>query len=187
MKSTQISLHHSKAATAILCQQLAEGMADVVLIQEPWIYRDQVRVIMNSGGTTFSAAPEGNAKSCIYGRNHINALPLLEFCSRDASTVRMKLWGAHHCSSLPSIWLRWTTANQGTKGHHWLLPQQEKATNSSLGLMLTHPTYYGGAPAPIPEERTSWNIWWVQTWIFLIKKTRLPLRFTIGKRLLTWY
>jgi hypothetical protein len=37
-KFVQINLHHSKAAMATLCQQLAEGMADIALIQEPWIY-----------------------------------------------------------------------------------------------------------------------------------------------------
>jgi hypothetical protein len=35
IKLVQNNLHHSKAATANLCQQLAEGKA---LIQEPWIY-----------------------------------------------------------------------------------------------------------------------------------------------------
>jgi hypothetical protein len=30
-----------------------------------------------------------NSRSCIYIRNHINALPLLEFCSRDATTARI--------------------------------------------------------------------------------------------------
>jgi hypothetical protein len=64
-------------------------MADVALIQEPWIYRGQIRGLTNSGGTIFSVAPEGNARSCIYTRNHINALPLLELCSRDVTVVRM--------------------------------------------------------------------------------------------------
>jgi hypothetical protein len=32
-------------------------------------------------------------------------------------------------------------------------------TNSSLGVIPMHTTYYGGAPAPIPEEKVSWNIW----------------------------
>jgi splicing factor 45 len=89
MKFTQINLHHSKAATAVLCQQLAKGMADAALIQEPWIYRGQIRGLTNSGGTIFSVAPEGNARSCIYTRNQINALPLLELCSRDVTAVRM--------------------------------------------------------------------------------------------------
>jgi hypothetical protein len=31
----------------------------------------------------------GTSISCIYDSNHINALPLLEFCSRDVATVRI--------------------------------------------------------------------------------------------------
>jgi hypothetical protein len=41
------------------------------------------------GGTVYPVAPGNNARSCIYIRNQINALPLLELCSRDATTVRM--------------------------------------------------------------------------------------------------
>jgi hypothetical protein len=37
MKFIQINLHHSKAAMGVLCQQLAEGMADVALIQERFL------------------------------------------------------------------------------------------------------------------------------------------------------
>jgi hypothetical protein len=40
-------------------------------------------------GTIFSVAPEGNARPSIYTRNQINALPLLELCSRGVMTVRM--------------------------------------------------------------------------------------------------
>jgi hypothetical protein len=65
MKFVQINLHHSKAATVVLCQQLVEGMADVALIQEPWIYRGQIIGIPNSGGTILFIAPEGNIRSCI--------------------------------------------------------------------------------------------------------------------------
>jgi hypothetical protein len=74
----QINLHHSKAAMATLCQQLAQGKADVALIHEPWLYKGQIRGLTNIGGTVYSAAPENNAKSCIYVRSHINALPLME-------------------------------------------------------------------------------------------------------------
>jgi ABC-type oligopeptide transport system substrate-binding subunit len=35
MEFVQIKLYHSKAATAVLCQQLAEGMAVLALIQGP--------------------------------------------------------------------------------------------------------------------------------------------------------
>jgi hypothetical protein len=54
MKFLQINLHHSKAATAVLCQQLAERMADVALIQESWIHRGQIR-----GGNNFFCCTQG--------------------------------------------------------------------------------------------------------------------------------
>jgi ABC-type molybdate transport system substrate-binding protein len=78
MRFIQINLHHSKAAAGALCQRLAEGKADVALIQEPWLYKGQVRGLTNSGWTVYFATPEGNVRSCIYVRNHINALLLLE-------------------------------------------------------------------------------------------------------------
>jgi splicing factor 45 len=62
---------------------------DIALIQEPWVYKGQVRGLNISGGTIYAVAPGKNSRSCIYIRNHINALPLLEFCSRAATTVRI--------------------------------------------------------------------------------------------------
>jgi splicing factor 45 len=47
------------------------------------------RGLTNSWGTLYTVAPGKNSRSCIYIRNHINALPLLEFCCRDATTVRI--------------------------------------------------------------------------------------------------
>ncbi|XP_023727683.1 uncharacterized protein LOC111875571 [Cryptotermes secundus] len=88
MKFLQINIHHSKAVMATLSQQLAEGKAEIALIQEPWLYKGQIRGLTNTGGTVYSAVPGNNARSCVYIRNHINALPLLELCSRDATVVR---------------------------------------------------------------------------------------------------
>jgi hypothetical protein len=63
-------------------------------------YRGQVRGFTNSGGTMYSVAPENNARSCIYVRNHINALPLLEMCSRDATMVRIRYTHSGGCKEL---------------------------------------------------------------------------------------
>jgi hypothetical protein len=61
----------------------------IALIQEPWVYKGKVRGLTNSGGTLNTVEPGMNSRSCIYIRNNINVLPLLEFCSRDATTVRI--------------------------------------------------------------------------------------------------
>jgi hypothetical protein len=85
----QINLHRSKTATATQCQQLAVRKVDVALVQEPWLYMGQISGLTNTGGTVYSVAPDNNSRSCIYIRNHINAIPLLELCFRDATTMRI--------------------------------------------------------------------------------------------------
>jgi hypothetical protein len=67
----------------------SEEMADVALIQEPLIYRGQLRGIINSVGTIISVASQSNAKSSFYVKNHINTPSSLWFCSRDATMARM--------------------------------------------------------------------------------------------------
>jgi hypothetical protein len=103
MKFLQINLHHSKAATATLCQQLAERKVDIALIQEPWLYKGQIRGLTNTGGTVYTVVPGNNTRSCIYIRNHINALPLLELFSRDTTTVRITYTYRGGRKELPSI------------------------------------------------------------------------------------
>jgi hypothetical protein len=61
-----INFHHSKAATATLCQQLADRKVDIALIQTLWLYKGQIRGLTNTGGTVYSVAPGDKARSCIY-------------------------------------------------------------------------------------------------------------------------
>jgi hypothetical protein len=100
LKFFQINLHHSKVATATLCQQLAEGKADVAFMQESLKYRGQIGYLINALERVCSVTPESNARSCIYVRIHINTLPLLEFCSRDATTVRITYIYGGGCEEL---------------------------------------------------------------------------------------
>jgi hypothetical protein len=72
-----------------VCQQLAEGKADTSFIQEPWVHKGQTRALTNLGETIYFVVSQNNARFFIFVRNHINALPLLEFCSRDGTTVRI--------------------------------------------------------------------------------------------------
>jgi hypothetical protein len=85
---------------ATLCQQLAERKVDIALIQKPWLYKGQIRGLTNTGGTVYSVAPSNNARSSIYIRNYINALPLLELCSRDATMVRITYTYRGGCEEL---------------------------------------------------------------------------------------
>jgi hypothetical protein len=45
----KINLHHSKDAKATLGQQLAVRKVDAALVQEPWLYKEQISGLTNTG------------------------------------------------------------------------------------------------------------------------------------------
>jgi hypothetical protein len=99
-KFIQINLHHSKAATALLCHKLAIGKMDVALIQEPWVHGDRIRGLCNRWGILFSAGPGIASRACISVSNTIQAFPLLELCSRHVMTVRLSFNGGGNIRDL---------------------------------------------------------------------------------------
>jgi hypothetical protein len=60
MKFIQINLYHSKVAIALLCNKLAMGKSDTVLIQELWIYKGRRRGLNSTGGTIIYFASNSN-------------------------------------------------------------------------------------------------------------------------------
>jgi hypothetical protein len=75
-------------------------MPDVTPYSGNLTYRGKITSLSNSGGSFYSFSPDGNPRSCIYVRKHINALSLLELCSRDATTVRMTYTSGGSCEKL---------------------------------------------------------------------------------------
>jgi hypothetical protein len=88
-KFIQINLHHGKAVTALLSQKLATGEIYIALIQEPWVYADQIRRLHSITGTMFSAGPSIAPRACSFVRNTVYAFPPSGICSRDVMMVRM--------------------------------------------------------------------------------------------------
>lgn len=86
----QINLHHSKAATASLCQKLAKGLFDIALIQEPWLHKGKVSGLGGAGGSIYSLNTSSKPRTCIYVKNKRSSLPLTHFCSNDLTAVKIK-------------------------------------------------------------------------------------------------
>jgi hypothetical protein len=49
IKVEQINLHHSRAASALMCRKLLADNIDVALIQEPWLSGGNQRSKMQRG------------------------------------------------------------------------------------------------------------------------------------------
>ncbi|XP_047987223.1 uncharacterized protein LOC125227075 [Leguminivora glycinivorella] len=58
LRCVQINLQHNKAATALLARQLKSDKFDIALIQEPYIYKGEIRGLNGTGGTILYICPE---------------------------------------------------------------------------------------------------------------------------------
>ena len=79
---------------ALLARQLKLKKYDIVLIQEPYIYKGVIKGLGRTGGTIYYHCATKDVRTCIYVRNGLNAMPIHNFCSRDLTTVRVITGGA---------------------------------------------------------------------------------------------
>ena len=94
IRCVQINLHHCKAATALLARQLQLDKFDIALIQEPYLYKGVIKGLGGTGGNIYYLCSTNDARTCIYARNGLNAMPINNFCSRDLTTIRVLTGGA---------------------------------------------------------------------------------------------
>lgn len=100
----QANLQHSKAATAVLCVSTENGAVDFALIQEPWIRNSKIAGFGTSRGQVISHNAD-KPRTCIWARNGLICDPVLEFCSRDQTTVRMVRRGSGRPLLLASVYM----------------------------------------------------------------------------------
>jgi hypothetical protein len=62
--------------------ELAIGGRDILLIQELWVYGDQIRGLCNERGTLCSTGPSVAPRACIFVRNTVQAFSLSVLSSR---------------------------------------------------------------------------------------------------------
>lgn len=85
----QANLQHSKSASAELT--VAMRRFDVALIQEPWVYKGKIRGLSGIGGELIYSRSADVPRTCIIVKRNIKTLPLINHCSRDLTTVKMKI------------------------------------------------------------------------------------------------
>ncbi|KYN11047.1 hypothetical protein ALC57_16826 [Trachymyrmex cornetzi] len=84
---TQINLHHSKGASAVLARSQSVMHTAISLIQEPWVVRGCVRGVA-ACGKLFKVPTEQRPRACITVKG-LGARLLPEVCSRDLTAVEV--------------------------------------------------------------------------------------------------
>jgi len=63
---------------------------DVALIQEPWIYKGDIRGLKKVGGELIYSRYTQNPRTCILVKKGFQILRLMNYCSRDLTAVKIK-------------------------------------------------------------------------------------------------
>ncbi len=92
-KLIQVNLHHSRAASASLCRTFTQGNFDLALIQEPWISQGRVAGLGDARGNIIYCKDINNPRTCILVKGGLQCFPLVEFCSRDLTTIHFQSMG----------------------------------------------------------------------------------------------
>ena len=89
---TQINMQHSKAATAQLCSSIArrQTIQEVVLIQEPWIFRNKIcGFSLLTNCKILRKENIDKPRTCIIHSNMVDAVMLEQFCNRDITVAKI--------------------------------------------------------------------------------------------------
>jgi len=90
LRLLQISLHHSKAASAALLLRLTEGGADLVLVQEPWVVGGKVAGLGTKEYKLMLDPKEGKIRTCILPTLRVTGIK--RSCNRHRKRTN-KIWG----------------------------------------------------------------------------------------------
>ena len=83
---TQINLHHSKGASAILARRMAKVDTGICLIQEPWICKGKIAGL-NGCGTLICGCTD-STRTCILVKG-LQVGTVSKHCSRDLTTAKI--------------------------------------------------------------------------------------------------
>ncbi|XP_073811732.1 uncharacterized protein [Musca autumnalis] len=104
LRILQINLHHCKAAAAELLLSLTTSEVDIVLVQEPYIYKNKVSGLSNANFDIFAATEGDKVRTCIVGKKSLNLIFLSNYSNGDMCTVRLE-HGTGMATLLSSVYM----------------------------------------------------------------------------------
>ena len=88
MTVLQVNLHHNRAASGAL--SVAMRNCDVTLTQEPWTYKEEIKVLKEVGGELIYSRSIQYPRICILVKKGFQILTLMHHSSMDLTAVKIK-------------------------------------------------------------------------------------------------
>ena len=79
----------------LLARQLKLNKFDIVLMQEPYLFKGAIKGLGGTGGIIYYNCSNKDMRTCIYVINGLNAMPINDLCSRDLTTIRVLTGGGN--------------------------------------------------------------------------------------------
>jgi len=86
---TQINLHHSKGASAILARSMAAMQTGISLIQEPWLLKNAVMGLRGCGNLYYTRS-ESKSRTCVITKG-LNATFLPQLSGEDLTAIQLRI------------------------------------------------------------------------------------------------
>ncbi|XP_073845781.1 uncharacterized protein [Musca autumnalis] len=132
LRILQINLHHCKAAAAELLLSLTNSEVDIVLVQEPYIYKNKVSGLNNANFDIFAASEGDKVRTCIVGKKSLNLIFLSNYSNGDICTVRME-HGESKATLLSPIYMPFEAPDPPNQCVRRLLDEMMGTCNVILG------------------------------------------------------
>ena len=86
----QVNLHHATAASAVIASRFLSDNLGILLIQEPWVFRGEVRGLNTKASKVIWDLSSERPRSCVVVRNDIDFFCISEFLTQDLVAVQVK-------------------------------------------------------------------------------------------------
>ncbi|XP_049302166.1 uncharacterized protein LOC125775553 [Bactrocera dorsalis] len=90
MEVAQVNLHHASAASAVIVKRFISDNLSILLIQEPWVFRGEVRGLNTSNSKVIWDLSSERPRSCVVVRADIDFFCISEFLTQDLVAVQVK-------------------------------------------------------------------------------------------------
>ncbi|XP_017462302.1 PREDICTED: uncharacterized protein LOC108355664 [Rhagoletis zephyria] len=85
----QINLHHAVAASAVITRKFTSEDLGIVLVQEPWVYKGQVKGLTEKSIKVIWDLSCDNPRTCVMLKKETNYFCISEFLTRDLVAIQL--------------------------------------------------------------------------------------------------
>nr|AMS38365.1 hypothetical protein [Bactrocera tryoni] len=86
----QVNLHHAAAASAVIASRFTADKLGILLIQEPWVHRGEVKGLKTESNKVIWDLSSERPRTCIVVRNNIEFFCISEFLTQDLVAVQAR-------------------------------------------------------------------------------------------------